>query len=130
MECIIIRCIQKNSLEWRAERLSFVRSFSLLQAIISKRRSSPMIRIGIRVRLFSVVRWSINKPISQLVNQSLLHQSSFHKNPIPIKDFTHWKTFWPNRWSLKDFTERSSGPIKNYSKSNSYIVATHVWLLD
>jgi hypothetical protein len=56
MECMIIRCIQKNSLEWRAERLSFARSFSLLQAMTSKRRSSPITRMGIRARPSSVIR--------------------------------------------------------------------------
>jgi hypothetical protein len=37
MEYMIIYYIQKNSLEQRAERLSFAKNFSLLQAIISKR---------------------------------------------------------------------------------------------
>jgi hypothetical protein len=102
-EWMIIRCIQKNSLKWRAERLSFARSFSLLQAMISKRRSFPIIRMGIRARPSSVVRWSVNKPINQLVNQSLL-QSSFHKDPIPTKDFT----------------EGPPDPIDGHSRSNSY----------
>jgi hypothetical protein len=79
----------KNSLKWRAERLSFARNFSLLQAITSKRRSSPIIRLGIRVRPSSLVKPLSHSQLSQLVNQSLLHQSSFHKNPIPLKNITH-----------------------------------------
>jgi hypothetical protein len=47
-----------------------------------------MIRLGIRARSPSVVRSLSLSQLSQLVNQSWLHQSSFHKDPIPSKDFT------------------------------------------
>jgi hypothetical protein len=82
-----------------------------------------MIRMGIRARPPSVVRWSINKSISQLVNQSLL-QSSFHKDPVLTKDFTegppdpidgHQRSN-----SYKDFTEGPPGPIDGHLRSNSY----------
>jgi hypothetical protein len=103
MKCIIICYIQKNTLEWRTERFLFIRSFSLLQAMISKRRSSPMIRLGIRARPSSLVRSISFSLFSQLVNQLLL-QSSFHKDPIP----------------LKDFTEGPPNPIDGHWRSNSY----------
>jgi hypothetical protein len=80
---MIIRCIQKNSLKWKAERLLFARNFSLLQAMILKRRNFPIIKLNIKTRPSSVVN-----QLSQLINQSLLHQSSFHKDPIPSKDIT------------------------------------------
>jgi hypothetical protein len=50
-------------LEWKAERLLFARSFSLLQAMILKKRSSLMIRLDIRVRPSSVINQKVKKPI-------------------------------------------------------------------
>jgi hypothetical protein len=116
-------------LEWRAERFSFTENFSLLQAMISKRGSSPIIRMNIRTRPPSVIRWSVNKPINQLVNQSLLHQFSFHKDSVPTKDFTHWRIFWPNRRSSKDSTERPPDPIDGHSRSNSYNYDSRIVIL-
>jgi hypothetical protein len=91
----------------------------------SKRRSSPMIRLGIRARPPSVRSISLSQ-LSQLVNQSLLHQSSFHKDPIPTKDITHWRTSWPNRRSLKvQFLHRDIQIFLNFTNFYYYFIKNY-----
>jgi hypothetical protein len=65
---MIIGYIQKNPLEWRAERFLFAKSFFLLRAMILKKRSSLIIKLDIRARPSLLIKLLNLSQFSQLIN--------------------------------------------------------------